>query len=441
MKSSKKIPLEELIQKSNELYDNNYDYSAIHDYKNTSQRVPIICPKHGVFYKSFNNHINGKQGCPECLKEVRRDVFINNAIKLHNNKYDYSKVEYNGNGAKVCIICPIHGEFWQSTTSHLQGCGCPKCANKNRSLEEIIEIARQVHGDKYDYSLINTSNASEKIEIICKNCGRHFWMSLASHISSKHGCKFCSHRSYSYTTEEFVERAKKIHGGKYDYSKVKYKDKKSKVKILCPIHGEFEQSPEKHLIGQGCPKCAKNHKKDNATFIERALAIHGDTYDYSKVKYINSELKVCIICPKHGEFEQTPHQHLEGGRCPICAKSHNRNEQNLYRLITKYFKNAKYQYKDKWLKGQSLDIFIPDLNVGVEYQGIQHFKPIKYFGGQEKFDYTVKKDKQKFETAQKNGVKIFYFSKEKNAPKEYIDTIYNDESTLIKEIKKYDNNR
>ena len=98
------------------------------------------------------------------------------------------------------------------------------------------------------------------------------------------------------------------------------------------------------------------------------------------------------------------------------------------------------QYNSNWLDGQSIDIFIPDINVGVEYQGIQHFKPIRYFGGSKKYEYTISKDKEKFEKCKNNGIKLFYFSTEKNIPIDYFDKIYSDNNKLLEEIKKYDTN-
>ena len=123
------------------------------------------------------------------------------------------------------------------------------------------------------------------------------------------------------TTEEFVQKVVLIHGeGKYDYSKVIYKNNKSKVTIICPEHGEFLQSPNKHLKGQGCPKCKEDEKRSSTEqFIRKAILIHGDLYDYSKVDYKHSQSKVIIICPIHGEFNQTPNNHLKGQGCPKCA--------------------------------------------------------------------------------------------------------------------------
>ena len=127
------------------------------------------------------------------------------------------------------------------------------------------------------------------------------------------------------TKEEFIAEANKVHNGIYDYSKVQYKDNKTKVIIICPEHGEFWQTPYKHLSGQGCPFCRHNKKSNTNEFIKKANNVHGrGKYDYSKVHYINNTTPVCIICPKHGEFFQDPHNHLRGKGCPECGKEVNK---------------------------------------------------------------------------------------------------------------------
>jgi superfamily II DNA or RNA helicase len=188
-------------------------------------------------------------------RKLTTEEFIKRAKEVHGDKYDYSKVEYKSAKEKVCIICPLHGEFWQIPSNHLHGYGCPKCSGKNR------------------------------------------------------------------TTEDFIAEARKIHGDKYDYSKVEYVNTKTKVCIICPEHGEFWQNPCDHLIGKGCPKCSGVNKSNTEEFVKKAKEIHGDKYDYSKVFYINNKTKVCIICTEHGEFWQTPINHLNGQGCPICCES------------------------------------------------------------------------------------------------------------------------
>ena len=121
------------------------------------------------------------------------------------------------------------------------------------------------------------------------------------------------------TTEEFIKRAREVHGDKYDYSKVEYVNNESDVVIICPEHGEFLQKPHYHLGGNGCPECGGTKKLSTSVFVERAKSIHGDRYDYSKVSYVNNKTKVCIVCPKHGDFWQIPNSHLRGVGCPLCG--------------------------------------------------------------------------------------------------------------------------
>ena len=104
------------------------------------------------------------------------------------------------------------------------------------------------------------------------------------------------------TTETFIEKARKVHGDRYNYSRVNYINSTIPVKIICPEHGEFEQRPAKHLSGQNCPKCSKHYRKTTKEFITEAKKVHNNKYDYSKVEYINGKTKVCIVCPKHGEY-------------------------------------------------------------------------------------------------------------------------------------------
>ena len=124
------------------------------------------------------------------------------------------------------------------------------------------------------------------------------------------------------TTEQFIEKAKQIHGNKYDYSKVEYVNNHTKVCIICPEHGEFWQTPNSHLNGNGCSSCKGLKKLTTKEFIERAKQVHGNKYDYSKTIYVNKRTKVCIICPIHGEFYQTPHNHVyQKQGCPECGKN------------------------------------------------------------------------------------------------------------------------
>ena len=252
--------------------------------------------------------------------KVTTEEFIKRAKEVHGDKYDYSKVEYTGRKKKVCIICPIHGEFWQRADSHLSGMGCPKCSKKYKYItEEFIKKAREVHGDKYDYTKTQYKGGRQKICIICSEHGE-FWKLPYEHLNGK-GCPKCVNKIFTNnksTTEEFIKKAREVHSDKYNYSKVEYINAHSKVCIICPMHGEFWQTPNSHLKGSGCPNCGATKKLSVEDFIKKGNLMHKNKYDYSNVEYINSRTKVCIVCPEHGEFWQLPYIHLQGHGCPNC---------------------------------------------------------------------------------------------------------------------------
>ena len=315
---------EEFIQKAKSVHGDKYDYSKV-EYVSAHTKVCIICPKHGEFWQTPNSHLNGS-GCPKCQgKKLTKDDFIQKAKAIHGDKYDYSKVEYINNNTPVCIICPEHGEFWQKPNLHLNGSGCPKCSKMDT--KTFITKAHEVHGNKYDYSKTEYKGCYEKVCIICPEHGE-FWQKPNSHLSGN-GCPKCAN-VYIPTNEEFIQKARKIHGDKYDYSKVEYVNSYTDICIICPEHGEFWQKPSNHLTGYGCPQCSMPNKCNSTEeFITKAKTIHGDKYDYSKVEYINGKTKVCIICPEHGEFWQRPNVHLRGSGCPNCFEIRKEYKFNL----------------------------------------------------------------------------------------------------------------
>lgn len=191
--------------------------------------------------------------------------FIEQANKIHNYKYSYPDI-YLGDNVKINICCPKHGNFKQVPSSHLCGCGCRKCAIEHNS------------------KLFLKSN------------------------------------------EDFLNKAILIHNDKYRYLDV-YAGAKTKIKIECPVHGIFIQSPDKHLQGNGCPNCAGKIKKTTEQFIKEANFIHNKKYTYPE-KYINARTYIKIICPKHGFFKQIPDVHISGHGCPRCSTNVSKSEIN-----------------------------------------------------------------------------------------------------------------
>lgn len=266
------------------------------------------------------------------------------ATKIHNGKYDYSKVVHCDQKTKIEIICPVHGSFFQRKDSHVKGAGCKKCLYENmplkRTIEEFIVEANEVHSNRYDYSLVHTTKTTEKVKILCNQHGI-FEQTVAHHLVSR-GCPECSFDSGRLSLEEFIKRSNEIHSFKYDYSLVELtKGSTQKVRIICPTHGEFLQTSGPHSLGSGCAKCgleksltARYSAYTTDAFIDKSKQVHGDKYNYSLSEYVNTETKIKIICSEHGVFAQRPLCHVRGKGCIKC-----RNENTTYNFIQKYRDN------------------------------------------------------------------------------------------------------
>lgn len=420
---------EEFIKEAREAHGDKYDYSKT-EYNGSHNKVCIICPKHGEFWQMAKDHLRG-QGCSKCGADemwkkrgrVTTEDFIEKAMKVHGDKYDYSKVNYKKSNIKVCIICPEHGEFMITPNNHLNGHGCPKCKGWGKTTEDLIKEFKSVHGDAYDYSKVEYKTMKTKVCIICPKHGE-FWQLPYVHLKGQ-GCDKCGDekisQKLSLTKEEFIEKAKAVHGDKYDYSKVEYKNNQSKVCIICPEHGEFWQIPNNHIRGEMCPKCA-SHRSYAYTldeFIEKAREVHGDKYDYSKAEYVNGDTPIKIICPIHGEFAQKPSLHLQGCGCKKC---HDNRMEREWRLT---LEKHNIEYIQEYSNGfgmMKLDFFLPEYNVAIECQGMQHFEPVRFGGDNdivEAFKSCVERDQKKKMLCEEKGIKLFYFTNLKYKIKEF----------------------
>lgn len=383
------------------------------------------------------------------MKKSTTEEFIKMAEVVHGGKYDYSKVNYVNIDTKVCIVCPEHGEFWQTPYKHIRRKqGCPKCAGRGMTLTEFIDKANDVHGDKYDYSKTDFSLVKNiEKDKVCITCKKHgdFWQLPSSHLNGC-GCFKCGKESFGrkisevnrMPLEEFIYRANKVHNSKYDYSMVSYITTNDKIRIICPEHGEFLQRATAHLNkGNGCPKCHPNHKMSTLEFIDKAKKIHGEKYDYSKVDYINNTTPVCIICPEHGEFWQRPNSHISRKQgCPKCAES--KLESSYCNFLSENGINFERQkcFKEIKFKGPlRFDFYDKDNNTLIECQGIQHIRNCSDAFGDEYFIPLLERDKTKFDKAKKLNIKLKYIV-EKKYYKEFIKFggIYSKDNTSYIEI-------
>ena len=180
------------------------------------------------------------------------------------------------------------------------------------------------------------------------------------------GCPHCALIERSdkrrMTQEEFISRASEVHGGRFDYSLVEYKGAHTKVKIVCPTHGVFEQVSHSHLIGKGCSKCRNADTGDRwrmsqEDFISQAVAIHGDRYDLSRVIYKGRAHKISVICKEHGLFEPTAGNFgYLGSGCPECGRAavgmKSRKPLSHYVVAGAKKHNGKYGYAGITYKNQ-----------------------------------------------------------------------------------------
>lgn len=257
----------------------------------------------------------------------KNEIFIEKARKVHGDKYDYSKVEYIKASEKVCIICPVHGEFWQTPNQHLNGHGCAKCyGNYKPTTEEFVNFLKE----KYPNTNLNLDklvyvNRKTPVTVTCPEHGDFQILPLTLEVNLE--CPKCQKlrlRSlYARTTEQFIEKAKEIHGERYNYSQVVYVNKNTNVKIICPEHGEFWQTPDNHLQGKGCAKCCTHGKKYAVDYLPDIEILHPEL----KPKLDeNNQNQIILTCPIHGEYSKLAKNVLRKFECPECKVERLRND-------------------------------------------------------------------------------------------------------------------
>lgn len=343
---------------------------------------------------------------------MSREDFIKKSRIAHGDKYDYSLVEYENNSTKVKIICKEHGIFEQDPKNHyLQKQGCSKCSGLHKlTKSEFIKKCIDIHGDRYDYSLVEYINNKTKVKIVCKEHGI-FEQKPNNHLNGQN-CAFCTNNNIKSTTEDFIRKSKQKYGeDKFDYSLTDYRNNSAKVKIICKEHGVFEQHAQNHLgdkMKTPCRKCYSLSKMiETNVVIERLKEIHNSFYDYSKLEYDGMSKKSIITCPIHGDFKQQIQAHMLGSGCKKCSSSNGEKliqsilkERGLDFNIEHKFEDCKFKIRLKY------DFYIPSLNTCIEFNGRQHYQEVPFFGS---FDELVKRDQIKIEYCQKNNIRLVIF--------------------------------
>lgn len=303
-----------------------------------------------MFSQLPNVHLKAKKPCPKCSKNIlTNDFFIKKSQKKHQGKFDYIKSIYNGYDNEIIIICKKHGSFKTTPANHL-----------------------------------NTQNG---------------------------GCNHCASNKNK-TTEGFIKKSKAIHGKKYNYSLVEYKNNYTKVKIICSKHGVFEQSPANHYK-YGCVKCSGKYLFSNEEFIELSKIIHGNKYDYSEVNYQGMFVKVKINCNNHGTFHITPTNHIHGKKgCSKCSSRISKGEIEWLDKL-KIPKSCRNVYMNLGGKKFFVDGLIKSKKIVYEYNGdYWHGNPDLYDSKDihpeagVTFGYLWKKTQEKKQTLEEAGFTV-----------------------------------
>lgn len=386
----KKHTLEFVINSIKEKYNDEYDTSYITEYEGNKMPLHLFCKKHGChFFTAYQDLAKG-HACPECGKEKRikaktksTEKFIQDAVKVYGDKYDYSMVNMEGRvdkrNEKIPIICyekdefgNEHGIFHAYPSVFLAGHSCPKCA-KNET--KTIEYVKRKSLDKF--------------------------------------------------------------GKKYGFIDSTYKGMKTEMNIICPIHGIIHMSPENHLKSKcGCHKCAKKVVEKEDIF-KRLKEVHGDKYTIDEdFEFNGMRKKIKINCPIHGGFWMRPFDLLVSKQgCPKCKAS--KLEVEIRDLLEKNPIKIEEQKTFDWLIYKDnlyIDFYLPEYKIGIECQGEQHFRPIDFFGGEENFSEQIKRDEIKKNLCKAHGITILYFSDKEH------ENVFADKQELINEIKKYGKN-
>ena len=359
-RQEERLTTEKFKERAIALWGNEYDYSLAHC-ECSIDLVKIICKEHGVFEKQVWNHLNG-QGCPKCSKEhfaskvcIGKEEIIKRCKETHGDKYKYDLVDTNRVSDKIKIICDKHGVFEQFAFHHINGNGCPICATENTASklsltqEEFIKRAKEIHNGFYTYEKTVFVTTKKKVIVTCPKHGD--FETIASNHLKGSGCPHCARERNAVacrnTQEDFLRRAKEVHGDRYCYEKTIYQTLETPVTITCPEHGDFTQTPISHLHGNGCPHC---HRSKGETKVANFLQIHNVKFEIQKkVENLN----------------------LFGGR--------------------KYF---------------LLDFYLQDYNTIIEYNGEHHYQPVEWFGGEKNYKLQQLRDESLRQYCKENKIKL-----------------------------------
>lgn len=439
--SSKKRTLstKEWIKKAFSVHGSKYDYSKT-IYRGSSQKLSIVCKEHGPFEIRASNHISKKQGCLKCVRpnasqsltrrkpRVSAETFLTRFRSAHptsNLEIDIST--YVSMNTDVEETCKLHGNFKARAANLARGSGCPICASSSTGqkrklpISTFVERCSQLYSNEYEYDYVDYTNLNDRILVECPQHGT--WSIIAAnHLSGKSGCPACQkvkqaerlQNNSRLSKEEFFNRCKQAHGGKYDYSRATFEGVMQSISIVCDKHGEFKQRAGAHMNGKGCPECGRDIAQSKLTsskehLLTKFTELHGSRYKYvlpPKSKYTD---RITIACDEHGPFRQQIKSHLQGKGCPKCSLSKGENAVALFLERNGFEFEVEFAVpKPNGGNPMRFDFVIRSHKVLIEFDGHHHFQPVKFGGmSRKKAEATLNKvrarDKEKNLWAERNG--------------------------------------
>lgn len=378
MNNDLKFRTEQYLKKLKDARDDFDDYN--YDNMNFKTKKLSITIKHKcghIFTQIASRHLTGSS-CPKCLvRPVKsNEQAIKELIEVHGNKYGYQFVNYTLGKNLITIFCyECNDTFEQTFSNHKEGQNCGNCyKNSQKTWDEFLNDFKLIHGNKYDYSESTFVNTRTKIDIKCNKCNQIFSQLPYAHSEGQR-CSHCNPSKKS-NTEEFIKKAKAKHKDhNYDYSKVDYKNDKTKVIIGCDeCKKDFNQKPKDHLKGSRCSHCYGTPKKTTEQFVKEMEEKYGNKYSYDLVVYETNAIKVSMICNEcENIFKTTPNHLLQDIGCPYCKK---KTELKLANWLKdqNYIYAREYKFPDLGLL--RFDFYLEDYFTIIEIDGAQHFKQV-----------------------------------------------------------------
>ena len=358
-----------IVSEAQKVHGEKYNYEHVENIKNVNCKIRIICPIHGEFEQTYWNHVHQKKGCKFCgrirtteAKKLSIKTFIERSKKTHEDfeNYDFSniKLEEKDHFGRIKMFCKQHGEFLIRKEHFMNGVGCQKCLGHKHEDEQVrIELSKLHPHLDFSETMFSEHDENYRISVICPKHG----IRKLSYFSLRRGCgcDLCKWEKGGFKNrmnyEDFIQRAEETHGkGTYFYEKdiMTNRDKQGRIKITCPIHGDFWVNMSNFLHGRsGCTKCSMSLlEKEISSFLKEKNILFEQQKSFTWLK----------------------------------------NHKNLY-----------------------IDFFLPQYNIGIECQGLQHFEQIEFFGGEEGFKKRNENDALKKNLCNQHGIKLLYFSHEK----------------------------